>query len=100
MHTSPVKQRAGLGSQNKGTQAPRHTVCAREADTRAHKPRDTECAWEAETSAHKPRDSEGEPWVLRDATQVTAMQKDPHKHLPTKFLPAADGGTGEQKYRQ
>ena len=36
----------------------------------------------------------------RKATQVAAGQKDPHKHLPSKFQPAAQGGTGEQKHEQ
>ena len=28
--------------------------------------------------------------------QVSAMQKDPHKHLPSKFQPAVQGGTEKQ----
>ena len=31
---------------------------------------------------------------------VAAAQKDPHKHLPSKFWAAAPGGAGEQKRRQ
>ena len=33
-------------------------------------------------------------------TQVAATQKDTHKHLPSKFRPAAQGRTEEQKHRQ
>lgn len=64
VHTSPTKQRSGLGIQNKCT--------------------------------HKPCDTESELRGLRESTQVTAMQKDPHKHLPSKFGPAAQGRTGNR----
>ena len=65
-----------------------------------------------ETSAHKPHSKEGGPQELRQVhrspttqrvlrgqgkpTQVAQMQRNPHKHLLSKFSPAEQGKTEEQ----
>ena len=74
-------------------------------------------AWGARTSAQEPHSKEGELSGLRQVhtsptaqrvnlggggklMQVTQMQRNPHKHLPSKFRPAGQGRTEEQKHGQ
>ena len=99
VHTSSSTQRPA-GSWNKCAQALRSRVRAR-ALRQVHKPTTQRMDFgNWESSAHSPatqRVSLG-GWGL--PTQVAVTQKDPHKHLSSKFLPAAQGGTGEQMHRQ
>ena len=65
-------------------------------------------AQEAETSAHKPHDIEGKLRRLREADTifhnaedlVGDLRKDPLKPLTSKFWPAMQRRTGEQKNQQ
>jgi len=65
-------------------------------------------AQEAETSAHKPHDKEGKLSRLRESHttlsdkegRVGELRKDPLKPLTSKFWPAMQRRTGEEKNQQ
>ena len=84
MHIHPATQRAGTGDWKKSTRAPRHRDQLGELK-------------QVHASSLTQTVRLGD-WGM--STQVSATQKDPHKHLPSKFRPAAQGGTREQKRRQ
>ena len=87
------------------------------AKTSQQEPRDAETSLGSPNKCTQAHDTEGGPRELRvkcaqpatqrmslggwwKPTQVTASQKDPQKHLPSKFQPAVQGRTGEQKHWQ
>ena len=96
------------------TNNPRDKQCRQWDETNAHKPRDAEGQhgkpkqvhtspvmqrvnlWDWESNAHSPAMQRVSLGGRGKPTQVAMTQKDPHKHLPSKFRPAAQGGTGKQ----
>ena len=92
---NPRDAEASLGSWNKCTPAPRSKGQASGAKTSAQS-----VPGKLRQVHTRPATQRVSPGCWEKPTQVATMQKDPHKHLPSKFLPAADGGTGEQKYWQ
>ena len=84
VHTSPEMQRLAWG-----------------AETSAHKPVTQRVnLGNSESNAHNPATQRVSLGGWGKPTQVAVMQKDPQKHLPSKFRPAAQGGTGEQNHQQ
>ena len=77
VHTSPAKQSTGLGSQSKWAQ-PHGTKGELRRLRQVH------------TSPTAKRVDLG---GRRKPTQVAPMQRNPHKHLPSKFRPTAQGRT-------
>ena len=84
VHTNPTTQSACPGSWKKCTQA---------HDTEGG-PRELSQVHTSPTTQKVSLKGWGKP------TQVTMRQKDAHKYLPSKFRPAAQGRTGEQKHRR
>ena len=116
-HICPATQRAGTGSRHTSTPALRRRgqpgelkqvhpspstrracqgrrhQCSRACDTEGG-PRELS---QVHTSPATPRVSLG---AEENPHKSPVTQKDPHKQLPSKFRPTAQGGPGEQKHQQ